>query len=83
MSRTNIDIDDDLVQIVMVRYHLKSKRDAVDYALRHLVGNPMSRKEALEMFGSLPDFTVPESRFDSDADQDTDQDEGRDAASAG
>lgn len=62
MSRTNIDIDDELVEIVMVRYHLKTKREAVDYAQRHLVGQPMTKKEALAMFGSMPDFEVPEDR---------------------
>lgn len=64
MSRTNIDIDDGLVQIVMVRYHLKTKREAVDYALRHLAGQPMSREEMLDMCGSKPDFEVPEDPTD-------------------
>ena len=62
MSRTNIDIDDELVEIVMVRYQLKTKREAVDYALRHLVGQPMTKEEAMSMFGSMPDFEVPEDR---------------------
>lgn len=30
VSRTNIDINDDLVEIVIMRYHLKTKREAVD-----------------------------------------------------
>ncbi|RBM15513.1 antitoxin [Prauserella sp. PE36] len=34
MSRTNIDIDDDLVAEVMRRYGLGTKREAVDFALR-------------------------------------------------
>ena len=62
MSRTNIDIDDDLVEAVMVRYNVKTKREAVDIALRNLVGEPMSTEEALGMFGSDPDFEVPEDR---------------------
>jgi Arc/MetJ family transcription regulator len=66
MTRTNIDIDDRLVEIVMVRYHLATKREAVDYALRHLAGQPMSKEEALAMFGSMPDFEVPQSSFDHD-----------------
>lgn len=37
MSRSNIDINDELVERVMVRYQLKTKREAVDYALRHLI----------------------------------------------
>ncbi len=64
MSRTNIDLDDGLVETVMMRYHLKTKREAVDYALRHLVGTPMSKEDALSMFGSMPEFEVPESPFD-------------------
>ncbi|MFM1916931.1 MAG: hypothetical protein RJB01_446 [Actinomycetota bacterium] len=60
MSRTNIDIDDALVERVMVRFHLKTKREAVDYALRHLVGQPMTREEMIAMAGSMPDFEIPE-----------------------
>jgi Arc/MetJ family transcription regulator len=52
MSRTNIDIDDELIGRVMRRYRLPSKRAAVDLALRRLVGEPMSRDEALAMEGS-------------------------------
>ena len=43
----------------MVRYQLKTKREAVDYALRRVAGQPMTRDEALAMFGSMPDFSVP------------------------
>jgi len=32
MARTNIDIDEDACQIVMERYHLSTKRDAVNFA---------------------------------------------------
>ena len=80
MSRTNIDIDDELVGIVMMRYHLKTKREAVDYALRHLVGQPMTKEEALAMMGSMPDFEVPEDRFSRflhDEDLPTDDDPSR------
>lgn len=50
--RTNLELDDDLVAEVMRRYGLSTKRAAVDLALRRLVGEPMSRLEALEMEGS-------------------------------
>jgi Arc/MetJ family transcription regulator len=65
MSRTNIDIDDDLVERAMQIYRLKSKREAVDYALRRLVGNPMSREEILEMqgtgwYGDLAEIRAPD-----------------------
>jgi len=59
MSRTNIDIDDELIQRVMVRYHLTTKREAVDYALRALAGQPMTRAEMLEFFGAFPDIETP------------------------
>jgi len=59
VARTNIDLDEELVQRVMVRYHLSTKREAVDYALRHLAGEPLTRMQAAEMLGSTPDFAVP------------------------
>lgn len=43
MVRTNIDIDDDLVREVMRRYDLSSKKEAVDLALRRLVGVPLTQ----------------------------------------
>jgi Arc/MetJ family transcription regulator len=51
VSRTNIDIDDELVQRVMRRFGLASKRAAVDFALRRLLGEPMTRAEILAMQG--------------------------------
>jgi Arc/MetJ family transcription regulator len=50
--RTNIDIDEDLVRRVMQWYGLKTKREAVDYALRQLVPEPMALEEALAMRGT-------------------------------
>lgn len=52
MARTNIEIDDRLVERAMRLYRLPSKREAVDLALRRLVGDPLSREEALEMEGA-------------------------------
>jgi Arc/MetJ family transcription regulator len=52
MGRTNLEIDDELVGRAMRLYRLRSKREAVDFALRRLVGEPMDRKEALAMEGS-------------------------------
>jgi Arc/MetJ family transcription regulator len=65
MSRTNIDIDDELIERVMRRYRLPSKRAAVELALRRLAGEPMSRDEALAMEGSgwsgdLDELRAPE-----------------------
>jgi Arc/MetJ family transcription regulator len=52
MSRMSIEIDDELLERVMRRYRLPSKRAAVDLALRRLAGGPMSRDEALATEGS-------------------------------
>lgn len=42
MTRTNIDIDDELVAEVMRRFGLTMKKEAVDLALRRLVGPRLS-----------------------------------------
>ena len=52
MSRTNIDIDDELCFQVMKRYRLKTKREAVNLALRRLAGEPLTVDEARELRGS-------------------------------
>lgn len=60
MSRTNIEIDDELVAAAQRMYRLTSKRSAVDLALRRLVGEALGRDEALAMQGSGFDFTNDE-----------------------
>jgi Arc/MetJ family transcription regulator len=67
MSRTNIDIDDELVERVMRRYRLPSKRAAVELALRRLAGEPMSRDEALAMEGAGWSGDLDELRAPDDA----------------
>lgn len=52
MTRTNIDIDDDLVAEVMRRHGMKTKRDAVDFALRRLVVPVMTLEEMHAMRGT-------------------------------
>jgi len=52
MTRTNIEINDELVGRAMRLYRLRSKREAVDLALRKLVGEPMTREEVLAAEGS-------------------------------
>jgi len=44
MSRTNIELDDELIAEVMRRYGVRTKREAVDLALRRLVGMPLTRE---------------------------------------
>ncbi|MBL8931139.1 MAG: type II toxin-antitoxin system VapB family antitoxin [Kineosporiaceae bacterium] len=51
MGRTNIDLDDDLVAEVMRRFGVKTKREAVDLALRRLVGVPLQRDFLLGLEG--------------------------------
>lgn len=52
MARMNIEIDEELLERAMRIYRLSSKREAVDLALRRLVGQPMSREEALALEGT-------------------------------
>jgi Arc/MetJ family transcription regulator len=52
MSRTNIDIDDDACRVVMTRYCLTSKRDAVNFALRALASEPLGLEAARQLRGS-------------------------------
>jgi Arc/MetJ family transcription regulator len=50
--RTNIEIEQEYVEVIMDRYRLRTKTAAVDLALRHLAGQPMTREEALAMEGA-------------------------------
>lgn len=52
MARTNIDIDDDAVQVVMQRYHLRTKREAVNFALRSIAGEPLALDPARALRGA-------------------------------
>ena len=51
MGRTNIEIDDELISRVMVRYGFRTKREAVERALRNLDIEPLSREEILALEG--------------------------------
>ena len=62
MARTNIEIDDRLVDTAMKRYGLPTKRAAVELALRRLVAEPLDRDEALAMQGSGWDGDLDEMR---------------------
>lgn len=63
VSRTNIELNDSAVEIIMRRYHLRTKTEAVDYALRALAGQPLTREEILAMHGANGIVDVPEDRF--------------------
>ncbi|MGQ0623295.1 MAG: type II toxin-antitoxin system VapB family antitoxin [Sporichthyaceae bacterium] len=58
--RTNIELEDDYVRAIMDRYGVRTKTDAVDLALRHLAGQPMTREEALAMSGAHAIGDVPD-----------------------
>jgi len=58
-TRTNIELEDADVQLIMKRYSLNTKTEAVAMALRHLAGQPMTRAEALAMRGARAIAEVP------------------------
>ncbi len=59
MARTNIDIDNTQLNLVMRRYGIHTKTEAVDLALRHLAGQPFTTAEALAMRGARAMNDVP------------------------
>ena len=52
MARTNIDIDEKACAAIMRRYQLKTKREAINFALRSLAGEPLSVDQARKLRGS-------------------------------
>ena len=60
--RTNIEIEDTYLQAIMDRYGVRTKTEAVDLALRHLAGQPMTREDALAMRGAHAIGRVPADR---------------------
>ena len=52
VTRTNIDIDNELIERAMRTFGLRTKREAVQFALERLLGGgPMSLDEQLGMEG--------------------------------
>jgi Arc/MetJ family transcription regulator len=51
VGRTNVVVDDELVARVMRLYGLRSKREAIDFALRRLV-SPYAPKDMLDLEGT-------------------------------
>lgn len=62
MGRINIDIDDEVMRRVQARYGLRTKQEAVDFALRRLLVEPLTRQEALAAEGSGWDGALDELR---------------------
>jgi Arc/MetJ family transcription regulator len=52
MARTNIDIDEKACAAVMRRYRLKTKREAVNFALKALAAEPLTVNSARKLRGS-------------------------------
>ena len=67
MARTNIDIDEEACAEIMRRFHLNSKRDAVNFALRSLAAEPLSLEKAKAMRGSGWDGDLDEMRASKSA----------------
>jgi Arc/MetJ family transcription regulator len=69
MVRTNVVIDETLVQEVRRRFGLKSKREAIDFALHAVLSDDVDEevitdpwKAALELQGMWADMTDEEAR---------------------
>jgi Arc/MetJ family transcription regulator len=67
VGRTNIEIDDALIERVMRRYGFSSKREAVERGLRALDIEPFSREEILELAGMGWDGDLDAMRQDAPA----------------
>ncbi len=52
MSRTNIELDDKILKEAIKLTHLKTKKEAVNYALEELV-KKLRRKKILELEGKV------------------------------
>ena len=62
MARTNVDIDDMACAEVMRRYHLRTKRQAINFALRALASEPLSVEQARSLRGSGWEGSLKEMR---------------------
>ena len=57
--RTNIELEETYVEVIMDRFGVHTKTEAVDLALRFLAGQPMTREEALAMRGANAIGKIP------------------------
>ena len=51
-TRTNIELDDELISTAMRLYGTRTKKETVDLALRRLIGSRLTTEEALALEGS-------------------------------
>lgn len=62
MARTNIDLDDAACDAVMRRYHLSTKKEAVNFALRTVAAEALDLDDARRLRGSGWDGNLDEMR---------------------
>jgi Arc/MetJ family transcription regulator len=67
-TRTNIELDDEVVETAMRLYGTRSKKETVDLALRRLVGARLGTEEALALEGSGWEGDLDRMRDDSPPD---------------
>ncbi len=63
-TRTNIELDDEIVEAAMRLYGTRSKKETVDLALRRLVGSRLDTQDALALEGSGWDGDLARMRED-------------------
>jgi Arc/MetJ family transcription regulator len=64
-TRTNIELDDELVETAMRLYGTRTKRETVDLALRRLIGSRLATDAALALEGSGWDGDLDRMRDDA------------------
>jgi Arc/MetJ family transcription regulator len=57
--RTDLEIEDTDIEAIRDHFGVHTKTEAVDLALRHLAGQPMTREEALAMRGARAIGEIP------------------------
>ena len=62
MSRTNIDLDDRLIEEVMRRFNQPTKKAAVDFALRRVVTQGDPKELVRQLQGSVWEGDLPAMR---------------------
>lgn len=67
-TRTNIELDDEMIEHAMRLYGTRTKKETVDLALRRLVGSELTTEEALDLEGSGWEGDLEEMRRDASPD---------------
>lgn len=64
-TRTNIELDDELISTAMRLYGTRTKKQTVDLALRRLIGSRLTTEEALALEGAGWDGDLAQMRDDA------------------